>query len=418
MYIEEITGETFNEYARHHMLKNFFQSFEFGELMTHSDYKVMYIATYDNKEIVAASLILYKEIAAKIKYGYAPRGFLIDYYDKTLLKEFTKKVKDYFMLKGFAFIKINPEVTYAILDYNEKSKKINTNSQDLLNFLKQIGYNKLKDNLYFESVLPKYTPIIYLPSYDLTKLDSKIIEDATEASKRGIHLVSGTIDDIPTFYKFVENKKNKTEVYYKYFYEKFVNSGMVDLVFVEVNYNLYAKYLQKQYVYVQAINDEKNKAFNAHPNELEYYNEKIKSDKEMSDVSTTLAKATARMGENVNKEYIAGAFIVKNEGRVTIIITGQSDVYKEIDSKTYLFYKIIEEYKKAGYNYLDLYGITGDFNDNNPYKKLNDFKLKFNPVVYEYIGEFDLVVNKTLHQLLWSTNKIQKEFYKPAIRKE
>ena len=79
--------------------------------------------------------------------------------------------------------------------------------------------------------------------------------------------------------------------------------------------------------------------------------------------------------------------------------------------------KIIEEYKKAGYLYLDLYGITADFTDSNPYKTLNDFKLKFKPTVYEYIGEFDLIVNKPFHQLLWSTNQIQKEFYKPAIKR-
>ena len=49
----------------------------------------------------------------------------------------------------------------------------------------------------------------------------------------------------------------------------------------------------------------------------------------------------------------------------------------------------------------------------NPYKDVNEFKLKFNPTTFEYIGEFDLIVNKPFHQLLWSTGKIQKEFFKP-----
>lgn len=58
-------------------------------------------------------------------------------------------------------------------------------------------------------------------------------------------------------------------------------------------------------------------------------------------------------------------------------------------------------------------GITGDMTENNPYKDVNEFKLKFNPTTFEYIGEFDLIVNKPFHQLLWSTGKIQKEFFKP-----
>ncbi len=417
MFIEEISGEAFKKFAETHMLKNYYQTYEYGELMSHSDYKVMYIGAFVNKEIVAGSLILYKEIAAKVKYGYAPRGFLIDYYDKPLLIEFTNKVKDFFMLRGYAFIKINPEVTYSILNYEDKTKTINTNSKELLEFLKKAGYNKLKDNLYFESVLPKYTPIIYLPTYSMNSINNKIKEEVELATIKGIHLVSGSINDISKFYKFVEDKLNKTEAYYKYIYEIFSKSEMADLVFVEVNYSLYAKYLQKQYVYEKDCNDKCNIEFSKHSKEEEYYNKKMESDKRLHDISSTLTVATARMGENISKEYIGAALIIKNEGRVTILISGQDEVYKEIDVKSYLFYKIIESYKNAGYKYLDLNGITADFSDKNPYKKLNDFKLQFNPTVYEYIGEFDLIVNKTLHQLLWSTNKIQKEFYKPAIKK-
>lgn len=417
MFVGEITSEVFNDFARKHMLRNYFQSIEYGDLMRYSDYKVMYIGLYNNSQLLAASLILHKEIAGKIKYGYAPRGFLVDYYDKKLLKEFTQKIKDFFLLRGFAFIKINPEVTYSILNFKEHTKTINNNSKELLSYLKELGYNKLKDNLYYESVLPKYTPIIYLPDYKIEKLDPKIIEDAELSSKKGIYFVSGTEENIKDFYKFVEHKKNKTETYYKYIYEKFTPSGMVDLILVEVNYNIYTKYLQKEYIYEQNKNEEINKAFNQHPNEEKYYYLKMQSDKKLNDISSTLSLVTSRMGENIQKEFLAGALVIKNEGRATIVITGHNDMYKEFDIKTFLYYKIIEEYKKAGYNYLDMNGITGDFSDTNPYKKSNDFKLKFNPVVYEYIGEFDLVVNKTLHQLLWSTNKIQKEFYKPAIKK-
>ena len=109
--------------------------------------------------------------------------------------------------------------------------------------------------------------------------------------------------------------------------------------------------------------------------------------------------------------------IVKHEGRVTILISGNNKTHEDIDVKTFMFYKIIEAYKKAGYLYFDMNGITGDYNDTNPYKDLNSFKLKFKPKVFEYIGEFDLIINKPFHQLLWSTNQIQKEFYKPAIKK-
>src|SRR5574344_1021178 len=111
---------------------------------------------------------------------------------------------------------------------------------------------------------------------------------------------------------------------------------MVDLIFVEVNYDLYIKYLQKQYIYENNINEKINNDFNKHPNEKEYYDAKMESDKKVNDITSTLNIATVRMGENITKEVIGGAFVVKSDGRVTIIITGQNELYKEIDIKTFL----------------------------------------------------------------------------------
>lgn len=417
MNIKEIDGASFNAFASKHILKNFFQSAEYGELMKNSDFSVMFIGAYKNDEICAGSLILYKTIGPNIKYGYAPRGFLVDYYDTSLLKEFTKKVKDYFFAKGFAFIKINPEITYSILDFDDKSKTINARNKELIDTLKSIGYVKLKDNLYFESVLPKYTPVISYGDYDLSCVSDEMKENIMLCERKGIRLVLGNEGDLETFYEFVKHKKNKTFAYYKHFYDKFNKSDKVDLVMVEINYELYAKFLQKEFVYHSSLNDEANRLFESNPGDIDAYNNKMESDRVMEEIKADIFHANKRMQENVMKEYIGGAFIVRHEGRVTIVITGQDNNYSDIDVKEFMFYKIIEMYKNANYKFIDLYGITADYTDNNPYKKLNEFKLRFNPVVYEYIGEFDLIVNKAFHQLLWSTNKIQKEFYKPTIKR-
>ena len=51
------------------------------------------------------------------KYGYAPKGFLIDYHDKELLQEFIKAIKKYYAKKNFVFIKIPPKRDLCI-NYN------------------------------------------------------------------------------------------------------------------------------------------------------------------------------------------------------------------------------------------------------------------------------------------------------------
>lgn len=418
MIIKLISEDVFETYAKKHILKNFYQTIEYGKLMSNNGYSSLYVGGFINNELVSASLLLCKSLGPNIKYGYAPRGFLINYYDTNLLKEFSKKIKEFFLMKGFAFIKINPEITYYTLDYTNQTKILNTKNKNLIELLKEIGYDKLKDNLYFESLLPKYNPIIFLPNYNFNSLDKKMNEDAKSYELKGINLIHGNENNIETAYEFIKNKTNKNLKYYKDMYEIFNKSNMIDLLLVELKYENYIKYLQKQYIYEAEINEQCNNEFNQNTNDINIYNKKMESDKRVNNIKRELTLINKRMKEEENTEILGAAFIIKYEGRVTLLISGQKNDFQELDIKTYLFYKIIEKYKKNNYLYLDMNGITGDMSDSNPYKELNDFKLKFLPSTYEYIGEFDFIINKPFHQLLWSSGKIQKEFYKPPRKSQ
>ena len=413
MLIEQIEKNVFDEFAKNHVLRNFYQTSAYGELMSRNGYTALYIGGFTNSKLVAASLILCKSIGPNIKYGYAPRGFLINYYDTSLLKEFSKKIKDYFFVKGFAFIKINPEITYNIVEYDTKTKIVNTKNKEIIKTLKELGYDKLKDNLYFESMLPKFNPIIYLPKYDLNAIENNISKEIVSYEKKGINLTIVDKNDIDLAYEFIKEKTTNKVKYYSDLYEIFSKNNMIDLLLVKLNYAEYTKFMQKEYNEKLEINEQINMEFNENPNNLELYNKKMESDKIINDISKNITIINNRMKEDTNSEILGSAFVIKYENRINILISGQKNDFNNIDVKTFIFYKIIEKYKKENYLYLDMNGITGDMTDTNPYKDVNDFKLKFNPTTFEYIGEFDLIINKPLHQLLWSTGKIQKEFYKP-----
>ena len=91
MRIVEIKIDEFNEYSKNHPLGTFYQSSEYAKIMADNGFEYEYVAMIDEtKDIVAASLILYKKIGLFFKYAYAPRGFLIDYQDEKLIKTFIK----------------------------------------------------------------------------------------------------------------------------------------------------------------------------------------------------------------------------------------------------------------------------------------------------------------------------------------
>ena len=80
MKIRELTTQEFNQFQSNHPLSNYHQTINYAILMSENGYDydlIGYVDDYDN--ILAASLILLKPIGIKCFYGYAPRGFLIDY---------------------------------------------------------------------------------------------------------------------------------------------------------------------------------------------------------------------------------------------------------------------------------------------------------------------------------------------------
>ena len=123
MHLKELTIAEFDAFAKTSPLGSYHQSSNYALLMAESNYDYELIGYVDELGIIkAAALILIKKITISLKFGYSPKGFLIDYFDYDLLKNFTIALKKYYN-KKLAFIKINPEI--AIGEINKYSKLTN-----------------------------------------------------------------------------------------------------------------------------------------------------------------------------------------------------------------------------------------------------------------------------------------------------
>lgn len=416
MQIKEINEIEFDNFASSHVLKNYYQTSYYGNLMKKFGYTPIYIGVFDNDSIVGAALILSKYIAINIKYGYSPRGFLIDYQNTYYLEEFTKLVKKYFFKKGFAFIKINPEITLAEVISETNSKNINNNSVKIINELERLNYKKLKNNIYFESLLPKYNPIINLKKFDINNLNKNIKQKIHNKDKKGISLIRGDEYNLNEFYEFVKNKKDNSIEYYKNYYKIFNEAKMADLWLLQIDYHEYLKLTQEEYTNLLEKNERINKEFIENTKNKQLLRAKMESDRKLTSLNQEITDINTYIQNGVNKQIIASALTIKFKNRVNIVISG-FDKNIKLNPNHILYIKLIEHYKNENYSYLDLNGITGDFTPSNPYRGLNEFKLNFNPNIYEYIGEFDLIINQTLYSLLWTTKILHNEFDRKDIKK-
>ena len=140
----------------------------------------------------------------------------------------------------------------------------------------------------------------------------------------------------------------------------------------------------------------------------------MSSDKILLTYKNDIMEATKGI-QNNNKTFIAGALVIKHNNTVSILYSGFNNLYKRFAPNYFLHYSIIKHYQN--YDYLDLNGIVGDFKNNNPYSGLNRFKLGFNPNIYEYIGEFDLIIEPKSYNILLTNGILAKEFNKKNLKK-
>ncbi len=405
--IQEISIEEFNNFQKGMILSNFHQTLEYALFKAEDGYDYEYIAYLENGVILGASLIIFKKIGS-ITYGYAPRGFLIDYTNSYLLQNFTTKLKEYYQKKDVAFIKINPEI--AIGKLNRKTMNIEYNENYIcVNNLLNSGYTKLKNNMYFESLLPRINAIVSLKDFNLNSLSKNCRNKVKKGLRKGLVLEKKDYSELNILDTFIKNKRLVSNYYYNDLYNIFSKNNSIDLFLVKIDYKKFM--LNAQNAYINELN--KNNSLNEellNNNTSSLINKKMNSDKTLLAYKNDITEASKNL--NIAKEtYIAGALVIKYKNRITIEISGYDKEYKRYVPNYFLYYAILDYYKNE-YSYADLNGVTADFSMNSPYYGLNEFKLGFNPNIYEYIGEFDLVIDQVTYNRLLKNGLLAKEFNK------
>lgn len=400
----------FDNFAKNHPLGSYHQSANYALFMSEQGYDYDIVGLEDkNHRIVAASIIFNKKIGLFYKYGYAPKGFLMDYYDPNMIKEFTDAIKKRYSKKNYAFIKISPEISIGEIDFKNKTIKYNKNKV-IETYLKNENYEKVKNDSRFSLQIPKFNAVVLLKNFSLSKLPKQTRNKINKSEKMGITIEQGNFDSIPILYEFIKKmKKVKINHYYNYF-NAFFKSKEIDIFMIKINYEKCLTALQKRYTEELNKNSSLVEKVMINPTN-DNLRKKMASDNALETCKENIANITKIINNNQKEEFIGGAMTIKYKNRVNIIISGFNQTYKSFCPNYYLHYKMMEYYKED-FDFIDLNGITGDFSEENPYKGLNDFKLNFNPLTFENIGEYDLLINEGLYKNLDQNGLLAKEFKK------
>jgi len=409
MKIRQLSIFEFDKFALSHPLSSYYQTSNYALFQSEqgNDYDLIGLVNEKN-EIIAASLIVIKKINIFFSYGYAPRGFLMNYYDEAIIKEFTTKLKKHYYNKNVAFIKVNPEIEIGQIDFKKQAITYNRN-RNIANTLKKYNFKKLSGNKLFETKLPNYNAITILKEYNFKNLPKNARNKIHKGENSGIYIEKGKRDDIRTLYELFKLKKDRPLSYYINYYNAFSKNDNIDIFLLKIDFEKCLINLREKYEKELELNNKLNDKVLSN-NTPDVLRRKMTSDKNLNDYNQNIAIATQNLAKQ-KELIIGGAITIKHKNRINIMISSYNKQFKHYSPNYYLHHAIIEYYKND-YDFIDLNGITGDFSKENPYKGLNEFKQGFNPLSFEYIGEYDFIINHGLYKSMEENGILAKEFNK------
>lgn len=400
--IKELTNEEFMIFFVNYPNKSLYQTPEYAFIMNKQGFESVFIGLVDQNKVLAATLLLVKKEHG-FKYGFAPRGFLIDYNDFKLVELFTKGMKQFCNSKDIIAIKVNPPIIRMIYNNQYQPTFKNSNYDMIFDCLKHLGYYHLGYNNFFESLKPRFEAVISLhqPLPTLFRNIKKEYRTKIRSSEiSGVKIYKGNQDQLQLLYEQTKQKYPRDLQYFKDCYRYFSKQHHIDFFFARLDTKEYLKRIQKLYEEFlekdNLINEEV--LIKVKENNPKLINKKMRLDQQLERYRKQLIYATNLLRDYPEGIVTATALIIHVDKEAYLMIDGMDDKYKIFNSKHLLLWKLMERYHGMQFQTFNLGGMS-NLVQNNQYEGLNNFKLRFHPNVIEYIGDLELITNKTLYHL-------------------
>ena len=409
MKLREITNEEFTKFASEFPTKSIFQTTGYAFTMNKQHFDSVFLGlTDDAGKIVAASLILIANVKG-FKYAYAPRGFLIDYTNKKLLEEFTIQIKKFLSRNDIIAIKINPLVIRNVFDKKGNLIATNNNADEIMKNLTSLGYNHMGFNNYFEAFKPRFEAVVDLKP-DVNELfmscNKALRTKVRRAELNGITIHHGDDRNIKYLYEQLKSVYPRDLKYFQDSYEFYSRNNLIDFYYAKIETTTFLAQSQKLYQeQEQIVSDLSNTVIvEAKNDSSKTLSMKLEADNLLASYKEQLLRATALLKDYPEGIITACALVIKNGPEAVLLIDSRDKEYSAFNSKHILLWKIMSKYASEGYKKFNLGAVSNVKLKPNKFKGLNDFKCNFNPKVYEYLGDFELVAIKALH-LVYSALK-------------
>ncbi len=361
-----------------------------------NNFKNILVGVYEDEKLVLVASLLIRKVFLNFHLMYIPRGPVGNLENKELLSFFTKNIKQLAKDNKCYVVTIDPNVlksqnfyrenNYSVSDLSINNKLIHQNFID--SGYKHQGFVKELD----KSMQPRFHMAASLFNEDFLSIDDILKSYKSKVryylgayqEKRGSYFeISSDVSDLDKFVSIINEteKRQNINLRNKSYFEKILTSfkDNAKLFFNYINLNTYLDFLENN---------------NGKEEEILKVKEYLKKDNTLLLSASLVIMPSNKDGIKVAEYLYAGNKLEFNSLRVSDAIV----------------FEIIKYCSENKVHYVNLGGVDGNFNDH-----LTSFKSKYNPVVFEYLGDYDLIINKSYYiikYLLPTLKKINKKIRK------
>jgi len=366
------------------------------------DWKSTIVGMFDGEKLVAASLLLIRILPMGFKIIYSPRGFIIDYNNDMILSNFIDFIKNYAKKIGAYIIRIDPEIIMS--ENNNGQIKSVENGLNVLEKLKNAGF--LHNG--FAKDFQSYTQPRFYAQYHLfnknneKKSDDEILNSFDKKTRkyignytknRGIFFENSTrTEDIKDFYEISKYTETRQHILLRNqdYFERISRAFGEDCVlfFAKIDLDRFLLYCE----------DLKQKSNNNNAN-----------DTEQTQIDDDIVQAKKIIEKHGKIVTLSALLTIKSNDTAYLMYSGFNDeIFSKFRTTNQIRFEAMKYFRdlEKSCKIFSFMGIDGNLND-----PLSEFKLKFNPEIIEYIGEFELPVKKLSYKLMKNVFPFFKHLY-------
>ncbi len=417
MEIIKIKEQDFNDISKKFNNVTFHQTSNWAKLKSYTGWKPLYLGLKD-EDIKVCGLFLLKKMPLLNSYiAYCPRGYLMNFEDIELLKQFNKLLIPYLKKENIFELIIDP---YVLLNQRDIDGNIINNSFDnhyIVDTLKEIGYKHSGFNLNYENLQPRFLFRLNIKDKTIEEIVNGFKKEAKRRANKkdffAIDVRELKEDEIEIF-KDLMNKTSsrrgfvdRSLGYYKQMYKALSENKILRYMVAEIDIDKCKVNAENEIAKIEKRVDKLKLHEEANKGRIKEELVTINSNKKIIEQLNKLEKERGKIVP------LSSVCLMSYGKEAIMLLAGNDEEYlQHFNTSNIIVAELIKLCKKEGYDYYNFYGITGNFDPKNESYGLYAYKKQYGGEVVELIGQFEYIINpfmKKIYDLMLKVYKLTKK---------